>query len=264
MEAPPQAHRPAPSHLLPQPPAHLAGHPASGHATDNEAVAEAPHGPLFREYSARINEAVDAARRSAVDAARQNEFSAAIRRNALAVLNEHTNALECIELRMRSAERELRQVNALVAETLGRSSHDTEPRARHVMEDHWALAAMQDPLRRAHDDVMIALRDTVWRLEDETAIRVRYHDPTNYVAERAIVPRPGDAGVQHDGAGRADDYYYPDEYRRTIAERYGLVVPFAGMGPLPPPPEEMERLRRQGREPLPPDTPGLDGSTRRD
>ena len=264
MEAPPQAHRPAPSHLLPQPPAHLAGHPASGHATDNEAVAEAPHGPLFREYSARINEAVDAARRSAVDAARQNEFSAAIRRNALAVLNEHTNALECIELRMRSAERELRQVNALVAETLGRSSHDTEPRARHVMEDHWALAAMQDPLRRAHDDVMIALRDTVWRLEDETAIRVRYHDPTNYVAERAIVPRPGDAGVQHDGAGRADDYYHPDEYRWIIAERYGLVVgPIAGMGPLPPPPpEEMERLRRQGREPLPPDTPGLDGSTR--
>ena len=252
MEAPPQAHRPAPSHLLPQPPAHLAGHPASGHATDNEAVAEAPHGPLFREYSATINEAVDAARD-------RNEFSAAIRRNALAVLNEHTNALECIELRMRSAERELRQVNALVAETLGRSS------PAHVMEDHWALAAMRERLVRAHIDVKIALRDTVWRLEDETAIRVRYHDPTNYVAERAIVPRPGDAGVQHDGAGRADDYYHPDEYRWTIAERYGLVVPFAGMGPLPPPPpEEMERLRRQGREPLPPDTPGLDGSTRRD
>ena len=256
MEAPPQAHRPAPSHLLPQPPAHLAGHPASGHATDNEAVAEAPHGPLFREYSATINEAVDAARRSAVDAARQNEFSAAIRRNALAVLNEHTNALECIELRMRSAERELREVIDLVAEALGRSAH--------VMEDHWALAAMRERLVRAHIDVKIALRDTVWRLEDETAIRVRYHDPTNYVAERAIVPRPGDAGVQHDGAGRADDYYHPDEYRWTIAERYGLVVgPIAGMGPLPPPPpEEMERLRRQGREPLPPDTPGLDGSTR--
>ena len=154
MEAPPQAHRPAPSHLLPQPPAHLAGHPASGHATDNEAVAEAPHGPLFREYSARINEAVDAARRSAVDAARQNEFSAAIRRNALAVLNEHTNALECIELRMRSAERELREVNALVAETLGRSS------PAHVMEDHWALAAMRERLVRALIDVKISLMET--------------------------------------------------------------------------------------------------------
>ena len=143
MEAPPQA----PSNLLPQPLAHLAGHPAG-----NEAVAAASPGPLFREYSATINEAVDAARD-------RNEFSAAIRRNALAVLNEHTNALECIELRMRSAERELRQVNALVAETLGRSSHDTEPRARHVMEDHWALAAMQDPLRRAHDLSLIHISE---------------------------------------------------------------------------------------------------------